>query len=746
MNFAPTNDSPFHGPTNNLFAKQNQPASFARPSAPTPGRSSMRQSTQSAYTDDAESEDDDGYYEDEYAEEEEEMDEDEVLPQPTHHFGTSTFTSVNQAAAQPKFKMKSSIIKSSVTGKRPSDVGMSVMGRKSARRMHPGEKGNKTATTSAIARDLAARAEPALVQEADEVVLGTDDILMGIYEHEEDDVSAPLSKATGDLIQCWSAHVPKTNSSTDGIIGLEDSASGLAKATYLGSLFLPIHHPPPIKSAAPRLFSSQALVLHQPKAQSVPQVLLSWLDTNHNPYGNLISAVQAQEPNPTASTQYWDIIHCLVLRGKLDIVIRLLESADFSYAWSATQDGYDAPGYHGIQQQLIQRSVNRAIQALRACPGVQSNDWEVQNAEWSAFRGRVENILHELEDLAEGDVPEEDDNGFEAENFGITGSYSTNSFSQSTRKAKSQVPWSIYQSLKIVYCIILGDTSEIIAAAQDWIEACVGLTIWWDGEDDAEILRQSLGTSRNNFRRSSSSVPRSVDINTTDAYLRRLGYAFDSVTDSMDEDSFQIDSTNPFEVCIAAVFEGNVEGALEIIQTYSQVVSSAIAEIASVGGWMTTSAGAASMPGFNESDLLVLGMGASSKQVTKDNLLTTYVSEVRLRNGMKAKNGEVKDGWELAMQILTRLDDEVTMKKTMDELLDNIPLTSFDLTNKVVTVASDLGFADESRKLSEVSQKGVLWVCMTDILISDMLTTSPKQPRSTALRCSATLEPIIPRS
>jgi hypothetical protein len=47
-----------------------------------------------------------------------------------------------------------------------------------------------------------------------------------------------------------------------------------------------------------------------------------------------------------------------------------------------------------------------------------------------------------------------------------------------------------------MYGILLGGATEIISFAQDWVEATIGLTAWWNGDDNDEIALGSLAMTR----------------------------------------------------------------------------------------------------------------------------------------------------------------------------------------------------------------------------------------------------------
>ncbi|OJD17633.1 hypothetical protein AJ78_02283 [Emergomyces pasteurianus Ep9510] len=576
----------------------------------------------------------------------------------------------------------------------------------------------KNSMFPSIARDLASRSQIAMVNEPNELILESEDIVSRMYdqvrefEYDDDGLQQTLCDISKDLLDLWARHTTASsqvhqNDKTSSI-GPEESAPNIVKANFLGSLLLPLHHPHPQQkgdheAGSPVRFGAvRAFAPHKPKAKTpIPKVLFDWLSRYHNTQASTPDDVKSYQPNPTASPAFWDAIQTSILRGNLSPVIELLNAADFNYARSAMEDGHEQPGYRGAQLQNIQKCVNSAIQLVNASPGVQNNDWDIKNLDWVLYRRQITAAISELEDLAEGQdrLPETQDQ-FQAPNFGIFNQRSAASFSQSTRIAESQVPWTIYQNLRTMYNIMLGDVPSILSKSQDWVEATVGLTSWWDGEDDSDISAAENNLNRSVMRHSQSQTPRSVDSNTVEAYLRRLDYSFANVTESLGQEGFRVNSMSSMEVGLASIFEGNIEGVLEMLQTWSLPIASAVAEVASFGGWLDTSVGSKPMPGFNENDLMVLNYGKNEKPLRKDDILINYAMGLFDRNPLESPTG-ARDGWEVALEVLSRLDDQEIMRTKVTELLDRIPLKTSEHMDKVVLLCAELGFNDEGRKVSE---------------------------------------------
>ncbi|KAE8146726.1 Nup85 nucleoporin-domain-containing protein [Aspergillus avenaceus] len=638
----------------------------------------------------------------------------------------------------------------------------------------------KDSAIPSIVRNFASRSRIAAVEEPSEVIINTEDEICRMYDeirhfnYQDDQFHATLSDVCGRLSTVWKTYAENDGKSRGAGVGPGDRASDLSKASFLGSLLLQLHHPlhssskqgafsGPLGLSVPR-----NLVLAGPRASTptpMPKVLLDWLNSNH-PQSADLQTLKDVEPNPTASSNFWEILKASVLRGHVSKAAELLRAADFNYARSALEDGLPQAGYRGAQLQNIQKCVNRALQILDSCPSTQYGDWDVKGTEWAMYRKRVLAAVNDLEEFAEGSDQQEEKpapvgNRFQAINFGLKPAASEFSFAQSARMAESRVPWMIYQNLRSLYRILLGDTSAIMNHAQDWVEATVGLTVWWDGEDDdvdsAQGAGKGFGASINtHFLRPRISKPQSFGDDTEDPYLRRLELAFSSATNVKSDDAgFRINSLSSLEVGLASVFEGNVDGVIELLQTWSLCVASAVAEIASAAGWLETAAGEKSLPGLSANDLMVLSYGqdnaAAKSRVQKDDILRNYASGLFDRGSIE---NAARSAWELAIEVLSRLDDNGKMQKSVSELLEKLPLNTPEQVDKVVLLCSELGLESEGRRVSErfgdstiskTEEYGLALICyarahnrrkvksVVDLLISYSLVQSRAYPASTDL-------------
>ena len=580
-----------------------------------------------------------------------------------------------------------------------------------------------------IARNMATRMGIAQLSETDDFIVRTEEILQTeFYGTESSDntndqnLKAALPNACESLSRFWRsrrdldiANALPLQDVTMGI-GPAESESALHKSIFLAALLLEIRHPPTAKGkqalAATR--RNRSSTLSRPSQDSptptnptaFPKILIDWMEKEHNAYKSTINEVQSTHPNPTAHSNYWDIIHICTMRGKLGEAIRILRKSNFLYARSAGEDGQGDGGYDGIQVKNIERVVNRAIQVLELCPALQDDDWHVTGSEWIVFRKRVRQAMSDLATFAETRDRDLDptESTFESSNFGLL--TTRTSLTQSTRRAESRVPWTVYQKLKVMYGILLGEATEILSSAQDWVEATLGLTIWWNGDDDEDIAVSDLAQTRRSLRQSQSRGPRLVDVNANPAYLQRLAHAFAWSTDDTDDDLFQINSMNPIEVGLASLFEGDVAGLIGLLRGWSLPVVSAVAEVASVGGWFETSVGINLMDlDLDENDHLLLNEHSQEgPPMTRDTILMDYANALSQKAEILRGPGKaVYEGWELSITLLSRLDDDSVAQKKIGELLNQLDLISDSRINKILQICQEFNMVKEAESITEVS-------------------------------------------
>lgn len=542
-----------------------------------------------------------------------------------------------------------------------------------------------------IARSLA-QPLPHDLREDDTFILTTERII--------DDLSASLrrenvrliskdvacSSAIQELLEAWnSAAGPIQQGDRIGPIG----DMPIAKATFIASLLLPLHNAP-IQTIRPGTQDSKP----------IPHILLDWLNDHHWPFRNEVEEVMTFKPNPTAHERFWDTLFSLCLHGDFEGAWQLVDAADFSYAVTAMDDGAERPGYHGTQLGNTQKVITRCLKLLEASPGLHRDDWNIKSADWTTFRKRVSQAVTDLEDFAEGDSADR----FADDGLDLRGSRLGLSLSQRSRRAESKVPWTVYQNLKYLYGQLMGTRSELIAASADWVEAALSTVIWWDGDDD-DTAGENLAASRRTKR--SPRSERLVDTQPQEAYLQKIAAVvrgFLTPPETEEDADLQVNPTDHMEVALACALCGDIEGLVNIVRGWSPVISTAVVELADISGWLGSESPSldAAGNGFDESDLMVLSYGGrQTHSITRDEVLLQYADLLAKRQRIQ---GDVPssgfEGWQLAIQVLRRANDERTSAQRISKLLDRLDFSDTTQMQFTARLCDKLDLQEEAQHLS----------------------------------------------
>ena len=586
----------------------------------------------------------------------------------------------------------------------------------------------KDSAIPSIAMAMATQKAVARLTEDNDFILKSEEVLAALYVTDNDGPSVndgtqiALANTSHQLCNLWNRYCDRdvkfVNEKQDVTFGVGPKAEEppIHKATFVSSLLLQLHHPPNARgkqalalSRFGNSYASKSTYLERPPLNptAVPKVLLDWLDKHHNPWGATFTEVDSKHPSPPAHYNFWDVMFVLILRGKIQDAVRIFKKSDFHFADTAPKDMQE-DGYTELQVRNVQMVVNKAIEVLQTCPAILDEDWNITGNSWTIFRKLIEQAMTELTTFAEGSDRDSDldEPAFNSLRFGM--SSTALSHSQISRRAESRVPWTIYQGLKTIYGILLGGDTEVIAFAQDWVEATIGLTVWWTGDSDEAISVGSLAKTRRSLRRSQAGRRRLVDVDNQTAYLDRLTRSFEQATDDSDDDEFQINSNNPVEVGLASVFEGNVEGVIGLLRGWSLPVASAVAEIATLGGWFTSSPAGSDtvMDGFDETDLMVLSSyGPPEKLIRRDTIMIEYASALFDRGIMREEGEEdqdVREGWQVSIALLVRLGDDAMSRREIGRLLRQLHVESDERANMLLSICRDYGMEEDGRRIAEV--------------------------------------------
>ncbi|KXJ90884.1 hypothetical protein Micbo1qcDRAFT_163543 [Microdochium bolleyi] len=337
---------------------------------------------------------------------------------------------------------------------------------------------------------------------------------------------------------------------------------------------------------------------------------------------------------------------------------------------------------------------------IEQCPANSDGSWDIRSSNWTLFRLKAQAAKESLISFAEGKVPAQ--SGF---GRGGRGQYSdmldsTQSLAGMSRRAQSQIPWDIYENLQSLYSIMIGEPDPILAAANDWCDATLGLFGWWDDGHNKSSLGRSL----------SRSITNAGDAHLDDIFFDRLAMSLHLATES----TFYFDSTDVVEVGVACVFEGNVEAVISILRLWSLPVAASVAEIASLGRWLPPSEppNLIGMESFDIEDMEVLGLstvaGQDEKDGLKDTTLIHYARGLRDRKqvaGLGFAGKTTRDGWELAVQVVGRLDSPERSEEIVRELLQGV-LTTIDETSnttvdKIWKLLNELGMINFAEDTAE---------------------------------------------
>ncbi|TAQ90067.1 hypothetical protein B7494_g1614 [Chlorociboria aeruginascens] len=537
-----------------------------------------------------------------------------------------------------------------------------------------------------IAKDMTHQMGIPPIDESPDLILGTDAIITRLYDEgfgpvdDDELLRQALSTIPAELLKLWDAYDKKTavynSEEYAAAIGPGPKASGFAKANFLAGLTLRIHHP---KLDENKPFGNT------PKP--LPQIMLEWMDEHHDPYPSQLEEIQSHRPSPANHHLFWASILNGLLRGKVVAVVNILKNAGWRYAWAGLDDIRDKSsktGYTGVALTNIERVISAATDVLSQCPAIRGN-WDIRGSDWTLFRLRISQCLEDLKRFAEGKDRSHGDILTSGRESIVSGRDGT--FSQTAKKAESKVPWHIYQNLLTLYSLVLGESNAIIENAQDWCEATVGLLVWWDdGKDDRRLAVRRSQSTRFSSRTTDS-----------EAYQRKLRRSFELATTQSTD--FQVNTNDPVEVGLASLLEEDNEGVVWFLRAWSGPVSSAVAEVASLGGWLPHAEPQSliNMGSLDQEDLDLLGMSSSPAKIDsiKDQTLIRYARSLLERRQLRALLGTgrqeiTREGWELSIAVLGRLDSAQRSEEMIKTFLDDFVLDSSATVDKLWRLLGDL--------------------------------------------------------
>jgi hypothetical protein len=469
-------------------------------------------------------------------------------------------------------------------------------------------------------------------------------------------------------------------------VGPSSYAPAFEKALFLANLIFRIHHTPLLPD---EFGGSRALLL--------PEILFKWQEDEHNLDGSQVDMILQHRPSPAAHGLFWQAVFNTLVRGNIVGAVRLLRNA----AWESAKTPRGESAYVGQALANIRRVVEDLCQTMEGCPSVSNNSWDIRNSDWTLFRLKAKAAKEALISFAEG----KDRPHFATSRFNdpeISNSSSAKpSLTGLARKAESQIPWDVYENLQSLYAILIGEPEAILAAAQDWCEATIGLFGWWDDGHN----KRGRGLSHSRLALSTHQAAGDED------FFDRLALSLQTATES----DFHFNSADAVEVGVACAFESNVEGVIGFLRLWSLPIAAAVAEIASLGRWLPPPEpqNLINMSEFDMEELEVLGMkqdtGPRDNDGIKDSTLIHYARSLRDRKQLSGQtsHGKVfRDGWELAVQVVGRMDSHERSEEMVQELLKNVIGTinedSCVTIDKMWRLLIDLGMVNFAEDTAEV--------------------------------------------
>ncbi|KAF5003665.1 hypothetical protein FDECE_9808 [Fusarium decemcellulare] len=531
---------------------------------------------------------------------------------------------------------------------------------------------------ASIAKNLYNQHEPARVVEPADLLLRTEELVCRLYEEgvgtEEDaeKMDNSLANITYRLVELWNEFVeglPQPEGEDFATIGPGPNAEPFEKAAYIAHLTLRMHH---------TRFDSNT---DDEKTPPLPEILFDWMQTSHNLYPDQVREISRYSPSPACHSLFWQTVRCALLRGDVGGASRLLQEAGWENVRRGPRGDY---AYTGKALENVRRFVAATCEVLDQCPAARS-EWDIWDSNWTLFRIQARGSLNRMTLFAEGkdqSVQDLMDDEFSPQ---------VQSLSTMARKASSQIPWDIYENLQTVYGIILGNHEAIMEVAQDWCEATVGLFGWWDD-----------GNQRHKTLKPTQSLRASSRFAASEDYFERLATTFHMVIES----DLNPNVMNPVEVAIASAFEGNVNAVLGFLRIWSLPLACTAAEVASLGEWLPAPEAPNPFPtdSLDMDDLALLGVtqpGPDELEGIKDTTLVLYARELA---GIEQLSPQ-RDGWEMAIQVLGRMDSPEKSEETVGELLRDLLATldenSSQTVDKIWTILNDLGMINYAEETAE---------------------------------------------
>jgi len=195
---------------------------------------------------------------------------------------------------------------------------------------------------------------------------------------------------------------------------------------------------------------------------------------------------------------------------------------------------------------------------------------------------------------------------------------------------------------------------------------------------------------------------RSTRDSEAEAYIRKLRKCFTSATSESTD--FQVNTLDPVEVGLASLLEGDHEAVIGFLRAWSGPVSSAVAEVASLAGWLphAESQNLINMGSLDQEDLDLLGYNSSPSKAdgVKDQTLIAYARSLSQRGPLEGRES-TREGWELAIAVLGRLDSAARSEEMVGDFLQGFSLDSSATVDKLWILLNDIGMTKHAETTAE---------------------------------------------
>ncbi|KAK1076732.1 hypothetical protein LTR33_008692 [Friedmanniomyces endolithicus] len=168
---------------------------------------------------------------------------------------------------------------------------------------------------------------------------------------------------------------------------------------------------------------------------------------------------------------------------------------------------------------------------------------------------------------------------------------------------------------------------------------------------------------------------------------------------------------DPIHVGLGCVLSDGVESVIRLLRTWSLPITASIVEIAALAGWLPKARPRSRElleQGFSSEDLMVLSHGPGGGQreqpgkLVRDDVLSEYADALAGKHVLHSSDGRTeREGWELAVAVLGRMDDEMEGERKIGELLDQIELSDEARVDRILLACQELELVEQARGIAE---------------------------------------------